>query len=275
MAKPTYQIKDWDKHFENHESRKLKRTAWVSLPNRHDGKSFRRIAAHSEGVEIFAAWTLILEVASKMPTRGILADEDGPLDSEDLASMTGFPATIFDSAFKLLTQEKIGWLTNGKRRGHLPKSPATSRNLPESPGVTGEIAAVWKGTEGNGTEQKRIEDSAKAGASAIGKSNSGTQEFTLWKLAVGKLMGAGMEEQSARKFIGEQCRVYGKPAVAQAVTEMLAQEPAEPKGYIVKLLQAAGKDNKRQTASDRNVTNIKDSLAYLNSLDDEPSQLTS
>ena len=129
MAKPTYQIKDWDKHFENHESRKLKRSYWVPIPNRHDGKSFRRIAAHPEGVAVFAAWTLMLEVASKMPTRGILADEDGPLDSEDLAAMTGFPAAIFDSAFNLLTQQKFGWLTCSQSRMKMPKSPGISRHV--------------------------------------------------------------------------------------------------------------------------------------------------
>ena len=160
--KPTYQIKDWDKHFENHESRKLKRTAWVSLPNRHDGKSFRRIADHPEGVAVFAAWTLILEVASKMPTRGILADEDGPLDSEDLSSMTGFPSSIFDAAFNLLTQEKFGWLTTGKSRGRLPKSPAISRHLPESPDVAGEIAVEQNRTEGDRTGKNRTEEVSSA-----------------------------------------------------------------------------------------------------------------
>lgn len=154
--KPTYRVKDWDKHFENHESRKLKRAGWVSLPNRHDGKSFRRIAAHAEGVAVFAGWTLILEVASKMPTRGILADEDGPLDADDLAAKTGFPASIFDAAFNLLTQDKFGWLEAEKERKRIPKSPASSRNLPESPDVAGKTAVEQNRTEGNGTEQKEV-----------------------------------------------------------------------------------------------------------------------
>jgi hypothetical protein len=108
--KPTYQIKDWDTHFENHDSRRITNARWFPMPNKHDGKSYRRIAAHAEGIPVFTAWTLMLEVASKMPARGILADEDGPLDAEDLSSMTGFPAHIFEAAFKVLTEQRIGWL---------------------------------------------------------------------------------------------------------------------------------------------------------------------
>lgn len=153
MTRPTYRIKDWDKHFENHESRKVKRSYWVPVPNRHDGKSFRRIAMHQEGVDVFAAWILILEAASKMPVRGVLADEDGPLDSEDLSAMTGFPAKIFDAAFNLLTQERFGWIVIGTIRSAKPKSPAISRNLPKSPGVAATTAVEEKGTEGNRTEE--------------------------------------------------------------------------------------------------------------------------
>lgn len=161
--KPTYRIKDWDKHFENHESRKVKRSYWVPVPNRHDGKSYRRIAAHADGVAVFAAWILILEAASKMPTRGVLADEDGPLDSEDLAAMTGFPSSIFDAAFNLLTQERFGWIVaeNGKAKR---KSPAASRSLPHSPAKTGNVAVEQKGTEQNRTEGNGTEGKEKQGS---------------------------------------------------------------------------------------------------------------
>lgn len=236
--KPTYRIKDWDKHFENHESRKVKRAYWVPIPNRHDGKSYRRIASHPEGVAVFAAWTLILEVASKMPDRGVLADEDGPLDSEDLAAMTGFPAPIFDAAFNLLTQQRFGWLTSSATRQRAAKSPATSRNLPESPDVTGEPASELNGTELNGKEGDGT-GSAKAGASAVQiPKGVSTEDFTIWNLGVGKLMATGNSERDARAFLGEQNKTYGKSNVARAVTEMLAHEPAEPKSYIVAVLKS-------------------------------------
>lgn len=159
--KPTYRIKDWDKHFENHESRKVKRSYWVPIPNRHDGKSYRRIAAHPEGVAVFAAWILILEAASKMPERGVLADEDGPLDSEDLSAMTGFPASIFDSAFNLLTQERFGWLSAEGIKARR-KPPAISRNVPESPDAAETPAVELQGTTGNRTEGNGTQGMAHA-----------------------------------------------------------------------------------------------------------------
>lgn len=145
----TYRIKDWDTHFENHESRKIKAARWVGLPNKHDGKSYRRIAGHRDGIPVFAAWTLILEVASKMPVRGVLADEDGALDASDLSAMTGFPSEIFDKAFKLLTEHKIGWLEE-------VGVPETSRVLPKLPDETGKTAVEQKGRELNGTEQNIV-----------------------------------------------------------------------------------------------------------------------
>ena len=147
--KPTYRVKDWDVHFENHDSRKINNARWLPMPNKHDGKSFRRLAAHRDGVAAFAGWTLILQVASKMPTRGVLADEDGPLDAEDISAMTGFPAAIFDLAFGLLTQPKIAWLeiTSGQR-DDFPLLPGASRNF----------ALEQNGTEANGTTENRKEE---------------------------------------------------------------------------------------------------------------------
>jgi hypothetical protein len=140
--KPTYRIKDWDVHFENHDSRKISNARWFPMPNKHDGKSFRRIAAHRDGVPVFAAWTLLLEVASKMPTRGVLSDEDGPLDADDLAAMTGFPTQIFELAFSLLTQPKVAWLeVDGQE----------SRSIPELPGASRDFALEQNRTEEQGT----------------------------------------------------------------------------------------------------------------------------
>jgi hypothetical protein len=251
--KPTYRIKDWDKHFENHESRKVKRSYWVAIPNRHDGKSYRRIAAHPEGVAVFAAWILILEAASKMPERGVLADEDGPLDADDLSAMTGFPAAIFESAFRVLTETRVGWLEAEEAKPRRRKSPATSRNLPQSPGVPGNAAVELHGTTGNGTEGKdREQHSAKAGASAEpGKPPNESRSkdpktFTVWTLALGKLMDSGMEEQAARSFLGAQCKTYSNAVVADAVTQMLAREPADPKTYLVSVLKNGANNGSNQ-----------------------------
>jgi hypothetical protein len=108
-----YRVKDWDKHFEVAQSRaavkRLKSPRWIALPVKHDGNGLRRIAAHPHGAEIFAAWVLIVQVAAKMPVRGLLVDGD-PLDAEDMLYKTGFPKEIFEMAFDFLTSKKLGWL---------------------------------------------------------------------------------------------------------------------------------------------------------------------
>lgn len=251
----TYKIKDWDKHFENHESRKVKRSYWVAIPNRHDGKSYRRIASHPDGVAVFAAWILILEAASKMPERGVLADEDGPLDADDLSAMTGFPATIFEAAFRLLTEIRVGWLEAVEAKPRRRKSPGTSRNLPESPGVPGNAAVELQGTTGNGTEGKDRElHSAKAGASATEEQQ---QDFDIWTLGVGKLMATGMDQPSARSFLGKQRKDFGDDVLSEAITKMLARNPVDPKAYLVGVLQGRAGPREHKSKVDHSMDAVQ------------------
>ena len=105
-----YRIKKWNENFEKAQGRRCGKMVWVALPNKHDGKGYRRVAQHERATELFTAWILIVQVASKMPKRGLLVDEEGPLSAEDLADMTGFPPAIFHLAFNTLTQTSIGWI---------------------------------------------------------------------------------------------------------------------------------------------------------------------
>ena len=148
----TYRIKHWTANFENAESRKVRNLQWVPVPNKHDGKSYRRLASHKSGVEVFCAWCLMVEVASKMPDRGILADEDGPLTSDDLAFMTGFPARIFTLAFLVLTSKGIEWLETVEGTESQPSASGNNRDLPETSGNAG---AEGKGREGQGIEDNQ------------------------------------------------------------------------------------------------------------------------
>lgn len=111
MAQTIYSIRRWDEIFENSQSRQHRRLSWVPVPNKHDGKSYRRLIARENGLALYGAWCLMVQVASKCPVRGVLADEDGPLDAEDLAAKTGGSAQLFAEAFELLSQPKLGWLT--------------------------------------------------------------------------------------------------------------------------------------------------------------------
>lgn len=105
-----YRIRDWDEHFENCESRRYKNLNWIPFPNRHDGKRFRRIMRHEKAADIFAAWCLIVQVASRCSPRGWLVDRDGALSSIDLSDATGLPQRCFRLAFDILSSPEIAWL---------------------------------------------------------------------------------------------------------------------------------------------------------------------
>lgn len=103
-------IKDWDKHYENAQSRKTKNAHWIPLPNKHDGKGFRRLFKREDSSDVFTGWILLLQLASKMPKRGILRDEDGDLTFEDMALKTGCSEAVFETAINALNGKEIGWI---------------------------------------------------------------------------------------------------------------------------------------------------------------------
>src|SRR5689334_12355649 len=113
-----YSIRDWHRHFEIAQSRKLtKPLTWVATPCKHDGKSFRRLMLSENGPAVYGAWMLIVQIAAKCPTRGVLADQDGPLTADDLAINTGCPSSVFENAIKVLTSQHIGWLVGEQWHG--------------------------------------------------------------------------------------------------------------------------------------------------------------
>ena len=154
----TLRIRNWEKHFETFESRRIRQTTWVPFPVKHDGKGFRRLMAMRRGFENYAAWVLIVQVAAKCPVRGTLADGDGPLTPADLAVKTGGPAGIFERAIDPLMS--IGWLEYTDVTVDATGAPADSPvanvcDLPE-----------WKGTEQKGTEGNRERGGASRRPSA-------------------------------------------------------------------------------------------------------------
>ncbi len=120
----SYRIKDWDDNFETNDTRKLKSLHWVKIPNRHDSLPFRLIAGHPKATDIFTAWVLMVQVASKgkREDRGNL-----PLSPDELGIVTGFPAKIFELAIDFLKTPKIGWIE---------QSPGMSGNSPDASGFS-------------------------------------------------------------------------------------------------------------------------------------------
>ena len=105
-----YKIRNWAALFENNRSRTVKDLAWVPIPNRHDGENFSLIMANENGAEIFAAWVLILQVASRCQPRGSLVrDNQKPHTAATLSIKTRAPEKWFKIALNFLESE-TDWL---------------------------------------------------------------------------------------------------------------------------------------------------------------------
>lgn len=108
-----YRIKDWEIEFENNRTRELKDLHWFPCPNKHDGDGYTQIMSHEHAPEIFSAWILLCQVASKCEPRGLLVREGRngiivPHDEGSLSRMTRLPVCCFAKSFAVLTE--VGWL---------------------------------------------------------------------------------------------------------------------------------------------------------------------
>jgi len=102
-------IKDWERNFETHETRKLRRLYWVPIPNKQDGDGYTELLEHPDGAAHFGAWSAIVQVASKCAPRGTLARSgDRPHDAGTISRQTRMGVEIVAAAIERLLG--IGWL---------------------------------------------------------------------------------------------------------------------------------------------------------------------
>lgn len=105
-----YKIRNWNVQFENNRSRAVADLTWVAIPNRHDGENFSGIMAHKDGAIIFAAWVLVIQVASRCQPRGtLLRDNKTPHNPDTLALKTRAPRKWFEVALDYL-EKTTDWL---------------------------------------------------------------------------------------------------------------------------------------------------------------------
>ena len=157
-----YRIRNWDVHFEVSQSRRGEHK-WVAIPNKHDGKGFRRLIRHERGLEFFGVWVLLVQIASKCPTRGLLADIDGPLTAEDFADKTGVNESLFTEALQLLIGPSIAWVEQCEfevvsGENHSSLIPDCERGVDTGPDRTRQTkqpAAVWAAESFDGDDSGR------------------------------------------------------------------------------------------------------------------------
>jgi hypothetical protein len=104
-----FKIKQWNERYENNRSRTVADLRWVPIPNSHDGEGFATIMAHKDAAEIYTAWILMLQVASRCHPRGSLVRSDGTcLSVASLAIRTRAKREWFEKAIPALLQ--VGWI---------------------------------------------------------------------------------------------------------------------------------------------------------------------
>jgi hypothetical protein len=107
-----YGVTNWRALYENSETRRRKNLGWVLTPNRHDSIAFGRLMARgSDGLKIFGAWMVLLQLSSRggYEHRGILCDTDGrEYTVEDMAVKTR--VLVDDLKLSIPVLIDIGWL---------------------------------------------------------------------------------------------------------------------------------------------------------------------
>ena len=145
-----YRIRDWNCHYENNRTRVIENLRWVPVPNKHDGEGFRRLMAEPNGLVLYGAWHLILQVASKCSPRGTMIKGDGtPHDAASVSLKSGWRQVDDIQAALDFCSTQIDWIevvipetSGGRQAGVRTLSP----NGMEWNGMEG---IEGKGREGN------------------------------------------------------------------------------------------------------------------------------
>lgn len=112
----TYQIKDWDSHFENDRSRQRSNCSFVCVPNKQHGMGFCRIMAEPDGAAIYGIWHCIVGACSQQRRRNGWLTCDGDKAGSawgvsDLALKFRRPEKEVERALQVLCCERVGWIT--------------------------------------------------------------------------------------------------------------------------------------------------------------------
>jgi hypothetical protein len=199
-----YRIKNWATNFETHETRKLESLRWVALPNKHDGLGYRRVAAQPDACELFTAWTLMLQVASRgtREERGDLLRDGAPLSAEDLALMTGFSVKIFTRAFEFFSSQKMGWLeiVTDEKEQEKQASPGCPGSSPGRPGDAPALPGLFPApTPLNGMEGKEGKGRVERPPGRPRPTRRCPEEFTLTPERLAFAAKEGLPEPEAKQ----------------------------------------------------------------------------
>lgn len=159
-----YSVTKWDEFFENNRTKGMVQMRWVPIPNKHDGEGFTDLIGRPNGMALYGAWILILQVASKCDKRGVLMKSNGaPHTAASIARQSRGNEKAIEQALPVLVE--IGWLECKECNVNSDEGLSNPAVCPQSSGsLPAPIPHVAdEGREGKGIEGKEgKEDSANA-----------------------------------------------------------------------------------------------------------------
>lgn len=132
----------------------MKDLAWVAIPNRHDGEGYSMVMAHPKASEIFSAWILMLQVASRCQPRGSLLRDNGrPHTPQSLALKTRAKVEWFTIALQVLGSLEVGWIDCVEDAENTNDAASSQSGASEPTGSCQSADEEQNRMEGNGTGQ--------------------------------------------------------------------------------------------------------------------------
>jgi hypothetical protein len=287
--KPTYRIKDWDRHFENAKSRTIDSCSFVCIPNKQHGLGFTRIMAEPDGAAIFGIWVLLVEAVSRQsrPRAGWLT-EDGtsggaPWASDDLALRWRRTTKEISRALTFLSSSGVGWieveqvLDEGKNGGiqseslgPIPQELEVSAGYP--PGIQ-----ITEGTEQNRTERIEQNVTAQKSRAATTHKTLVPEDFRpsdktmLW--ASEKAPDVQITDSMVDEFINYWLGEGGKKANWDRA---FRNRLSKLQGWVEQRKGSNGTNRPRfESASERNSRNLQENVAYIRGLSNSGSETDS
>lgn len=208
----TYHIVDWERRFENNRTRDLKKLGWVPVPNHHDGDGYTTLMEMDNGMLLYAAWMLMVQVASKCGTRGTLVRDSGtPHDAASLARVTRGRKEAFEAAFPVLIE--IGWLSSTPQVGAIKPHHVAEKSLP--PAVAPHESAILSQSHAcAGVRAERKKEGSE------GKERTHPPE-TAPAVSDGKLSDEALAEEVYQTYP----RKIGKPEAISHIAKRLKKLP--------------------------------------------------
>lgn len=118
-----YRIRDWDRLYENAESRKCKTLTWLKLPIKITGNGYCALMEREDGGALFGCFIALLEYAGGLLERGTFTDSKGkPLTPKVISRAIRMPEILVTQTIETLSSGEFDWIeivTPGEGVGRL------------------------------------------------------------------------------------------------------------------------------------------------------------